>query len=305
MRYSSQASLFIATITLLTTAMPSPAQDLDSVVVRTMPLTENLYIVRGAGGSMLLLDGDGGSLLVDADCPDAGLTKKICAAIEAVGAKPVRILIDTHWHFDHVGGNEAFAKAGTLIVAQENVRKRMSAKQHIAHIEETIEASPAAALPVITYRDAMTIYWKGEEVRITHIPNAHTDGDSFVYFVKADVLHVGDTCFAGMYPFIDVNVGGSIDGMIRAAGRVLELAGEKTKIITGHGPMLAKEDMRAYRQMLITTRERVQALIDAGKTREEAVAAKPTKDLDDQYGHGGFPPDQWVAIVYDSLKGRP
>jgi len=290
---------------LLAGVAPLFAQEQREIDVRTTRLSENVYMLAGAGGNIALLAGDDGALLVDADYEHEPLSAKIAAAVGEVSDEPVRMLINTHWHFDHVGGNEFFHEAGATIAAHANVRERMSQDQDIAHIDAHPPASPPAALPTITYTTEMTMHWSGEEVRIVHAPLAHTDGDSLILFRKANVLHVGDVCFAGMYPFLDVNAGGTIDGMIGAMDRALELANEKTKVIPGHGPLSTVADLREYRAMLISTRDAVRALVKQDKTCEETVAAKPTKALDDKWGGGGFGPDIWVEMVYDAMTRKP
>ncbi|HUU96512.1 MAG TPA: MBL fold metallo-hydrolase [Phycisphaerae bacterium] len=277
-----------------------PAQERPEIEVRTVQLAENVYMLAGAGGNLALSAGDHGALLVDSEY--AQLTEKVTAAVKEVCETPIRFVINTHWHFDHVGGNEAFTKAGALIVAHENVRKRMSSAQVLEPMERQVPPSPAAALPVITYADALTFHWNGDQVQVIHVEPAHTDGDSLVYFRKANVLHMGDVWFNGMYPFIDVNAGGSIDGMVKAAERGLALANDKTKIIPGHGPLSNVKELREYRDMLATVRDRVRPMVREGKSREEVIAAKPTKDLDEKWGRGGFGPDMWVGIVYDGMS---
>jgi len=268
------------------------------IKIKTIPLADNVYMLMGAGGNLGLSVGDDGALLVDSEY--APLTEKVLAAVKAVSDTPIRFVINTHWHFDHVGGNENLAQAGALIVAHENVRKRMSAEQTLGGLGRTVPPSPAKALPVITFSDALTFHWNGDEVRVIHVNPAHTDGDSFVYFPKANVLHVADVWFNNMYPFIDVNAGGSIDGMIKAADRALALANEKTKIIPGHGPLGSVVELREYRQMLVTVRDRVRTLVDQGKTRDEVIASKPTKDLDEKWAKA-FAADAWIGIVYDGM----
>lgn len=297
-------SSFVAPLLIALTAAALRAQDFSQVEIKTIPVANNVYMLKGVGGNMAVSVGDDGTLLVDADNPIPGLADKIAAAAGRLREGPIRLLINTHWHFDHVGGNEAFRKAGALIVAHENVLRRMSEKQRLGHIERDVPPSPPGALPMLTFGDELILHWNGDLVRIIHFPGAHTDGDSFVFFTKANVIHLGDTFFSGMYPFIDINAGGSIDGMIAAADKALTLVNDETKIIPGHGPLSSVDDLRAFRQMLMTSRERVQALIDAGKSRDEAVAAQPTHDLDARWGQVAFKPDQWTAIVYDSLKRR-
>jgi cyclase len=261
----------------------------------------NVYMLAAAGGNMALSVGDDGGLLVDSDY--APLTEKIVAAVKALHPAPMRYVVNTHWHFDHVGGNAGLAQAGACIVAHENVRRRMSTEQFIAHIDHRAPPSPPAALPVLTYTDAMTLHWNGDDVRVIHVPPAHTDGDSFVYFEQANALHVGDVYFAEGYPFIDVRAGGSLDGVIQAVDRALTLANDQTKIIPGHGPLSDAKQLRVYREMLATARDRVRGLVQQGKSRAEVIASKPTRDLDEKWGHGGFEPDQWVAIMYDGMVG--
>lgn len=297
-----QARRFRSALPLLLAAAlcaTAHAQDPRPIRIRTTKLAENVYMLAGAGGNLGVSVGEDGVLLIDSEY--AQLTEKVTAAIAELSDKPIRFVVNTHWHFDHVGGNESLASAGALIVAHESVRERMSSEQVLGALGRRIPPSPAAALPVITYTEAMTFHWNGDEVRVLHVDPAHTDGDSFVRFRKANVLHVADVFFNGMYPFIDVEAGGSIDGMIKAVDRALELADEDTKIIPGHGPLAGAADLRAYREMLVTARDHIRALVEQGKSRDEVIAARPTKDLDEKWGRGGFTPDMWVGIVYDGM----
>jgi glyoxylase-like metal-dependent hydrolase (beta-lactamase superfamily II) len=223
------------------------------------------------------------------------------AAVATLTSKPVRFVLNTHWHGDHTGGNKDLGESGTLIVAHENVRKRMSTDQFIEAFGMKEPAADPAALPVVTFTDAVTFHLNGDEIYAFHVAPAHTDGDSVVQFRKANVLHGGDTFFNGMYPFIDLSSGGSVNGMISAADRMLALAGEATKIIPGHGPLGTKADLKAYRDMLATSRDRVAALVKAGKTLEQVTAARPTADLDAKWGQGFIKPDPWVSILYKDL----
>ena len=164
-----------------------------------------------------------------------------------------------------------------------------------------MSALPEAALPVITFEDSVTFHWNGDELHVVHVEPAHTDGDSVIYFRKANVLHTGDVYFNGMYPFIDVSSGGSIDGMIRAIDRILELANENTKLIPGHGPLSNVGELRKYRQTLQTVAERVRVMVEEGKSKAEVIASKPTRDFDEAWGGGFLKPDQWVGIIYDGM----
>ena len=209
----------------------------------------------------------------------------------------MQFLLNTHFHFDHTGGNEAFGSGGALIVAHDNVRRRMSSQQLISFIGAKQEASPKVALPVVTVPTEVTFHINGDEVHAFHVPNAHTDGDLIVHLRKSDVVHMGDTFFNGMYPFIDGSSGGSADGVIAAADRVLAIAGDKTKIIPGHGPLASKADLQAWRTMLATATQRIKDLRRAGKSDEEIRAARPTADLDARYGGGFIKPEQFTMML--------
>jgi cyclase len=187
-------------------------------------------------------------------------------------------------------------------VAHDNVRKRMSVDHFIKDLDMKIQASPKAALPVITFTDSATFHINGEEIQAVHVPPAHTDGDSFVRFRKAKVLHLGDTFFNGFYPFFDASTGGSVEGMIAAAEKALSMCDSSTKIIPGHGPLADKKALETYLSMLRTVRDRVKKLVDAGKTAEEAIAAKPLADFDVTWGKGFLPPDQFLRLVHASLS---
>ena len=273
-------------------------QNFDQIQIQTDKLAEGVYMLTGSGGNIGVCAGEEGVLLIDSQY--AGLPDKIRAAIAAICDGPIRFLVNTHWHFDHTEGNENLAKAGVVIFAHENVRKRMSTSQSI--LGSDVPASPKAALPVVTFDQGMTFHLNGQEIELFNIAYAHTDGDVLVHFPKPDVLHMGDIYFEGMYPFIDVAAGGSIDGMIRAVDQVLAMIDEDTIIIPGHGPISNKEKLRGYRKMLSTIRERVNQHLKEGKTLEEIVAAKPTEEFDAIMGQGFMNTEMFVGIVYDSLK---
>lgn len=275
------------------------AQDAEQVRIETIPVAPGVWMLTGSGGNIGLSAGADGALLIDDEF--APLTEKIKAAVAAVSDKPIRFLINTHWHTDHTGGNENLGQAGVIIVAQDEVRKRMSVEQFIHLFDTRVPPAPAAALPVVTYTDAVTLHLNGDEIHAFHVPPAHTDGDSIVHFVKADVLHMGDVFFNGLYPFIDVESGGSIDGMIGGVERGLALAGPKTKVIPGHGPLSDRQGLLAFRDMLVGVRDRVATLIHEGKSRDEIVAAKPTAEFDAVWGKGFLSPDRFVGIVCASM----
>lgn len=275
-------------------------QDFDKVEITSEKLADGVYMLVGAGGNMGLSMGSDGAVLIDDQF--APLTDKIRAAVAAIGEGELRFVVNTHWHGDHTGGNENLGKAGAVIVAHENVRKRMSVDQVVESLGREFKASPKDALPVVSFSERATLHLNGDDLDILHVENAHTDGDAIVHWRAADVIHMGDTFFNGMYPFIDTFSGGGIDGMIAAADLVLSQSGEKTKIIPGHGPLADRAALQAFRDMLAGVRGAVAAEIRAGKTLEEIVAAKPTATWDDVWGKGFLKPDKFAEIVYDSLS---
>ena len=287
---------------IISSAIPGYAQQQnhEKVRIETIRLGDNVaMLMGGAGGNLGVSYGEDGVFVIDDQF--APLTEKITAAIAVLNDKPVRFVINTHWHLDHVGGNENFGKAGAVIVAHENVRKRMNADQFIKAFDMHIPAASDAALPVITFTQDVTFHLNGDEIHVFHVPNAHTDGDAIIHFKKANVLHTGDLYFAGTYPFIDVESGGSINGLIEALTRLLPRLDKKTKIIPGHGPLSNKAELTAYIEMLATIRDRILRLIQDGKTLEEMAAAKPTADFDDTWGKGFLSPEQFTGIVYRDL----
>jgi len=278
----------------------SAQQDFSKVEVTSEKLAEGVYMLKGAGDNIGLSVGADAAFLIDDQY--APLTPKIKAAVAALTPKPVKFVLNTHWHGDHSGGNKDFGESGTLIVAHENVRKRMSTEQFIEAFGMKTPPSEPVALPVVTFADSVTFHLNGDEIQAFHVAPAHTDGDSVVQFRKANVLHGGDTFFNGMYPFIDLSSGGSVAGMIAAADRMLALANDATKIIPGHGPLATKADLKAYRDMLSTARDRVAALVKEGKPLEQVTAAKPLADLDAKWGQGFLKADPFVSILYKDLS---
>lgn len=276
--------------------------DFEKVQIATEKVAEGVYMLRGAGGNIGVSAGADGIFLVDDEY--APLTPKVEAAIAAISDKPVRFLLNTHWHPDHTGGNENFGKAGVLIVAHDDVRKRMSVEQFIEAFGMKAPPSPKAALPVVTFNDAVTFHVNGDEIHAFHVPPAHTDGDSIVHFRKANVVHMGDLYFNGMYPFIDLGTGGSVEGMIRAADRALSFSDANTRIIPGHGPVSGRGELAAFRDMLAMVRDRIKSMAAAGKNLEQVVAARPTRDFDEKWGKGFLKPETFIEIVYTDFKNR-
>ena len=272
-------------------------QDMSQVEIETVQLETDLFMLMGQGGNIgLSVGGDGAFLIDDQFAP---LTDKILAAVAEVTDQPVRWVLNTHWHGDHTGGNENLGAAGAMIVAHENVYRRMNPAE-FADVVGRSDQAPRAALPVVTFADGVSFHWNGRHIGVTHVGEAHTDGDVIVHFPRANIFHMGDTFFRGRYPFIDVDSGGGVDGVIAAANLVLERASEGTRIIPGHGDLAAPEHLRAYRDMLETVRMRVASLVANGRTEDQVVAAAPTSDLDDVWGDN---PERFVRAVYKSLSG--
>ncbi len=285
----------------------SEAQDFSKVQIQTEHVTGNISVLTGGGGNVGVSTGNDGVLLIDASY--APLADRIRAAVAALSGKPVRFVVNTHWHQDHTGGDDAFARAGAVIVAQENVRKRVGTAQYNEFFKRTTPPLPGSALPMVTFSRDITFHLNGDEIAVFHINPAHTDGDAVVQFRKSNVIHTGDLYFNGMYPFIDVSAGGSIDGMIAASDRLLRLCDGKTKVIPGHGPLSDREGLAAYRAMLAAIRDRVVDGIRAGKTLDEIVASRPTQAFDPVWGKGFMKPDLFVKIVHAGLmkkmSGKP
>jgi len=277
-------------------------QDFSRVNVTVVPVAPGVYMLQGAGGNIGLSVGRDDAFVIDDQY--APLTPKIRAAIATVTQKPVRFVMNTHWHGDHTGGNESMASSGSIIVAHDNVRKRMSAQQFLAAFRDTVPASPAGALPVITFSDTISFFVNGDTLRASHVRNAHTDGDAIIVFRAANVVHMGDVFFRDNYPFIDASSGGSLVGVIDAVNGVLTTINADTKIIPGHGALATRADLARYRDMLVEVRRRLARLAARRMTVEQVVAAKPLADLDAVWGKGFMKPEQFVTIAYTSLRPR-
>lgn len=292
--------LNVAALVIANLAAPVWAQqDFSTVEIETIPVADGVYMLVGSGGNIGLSVGEDGAFVIDDQF--APLSEKIMAAIAAVTDADVKFLVNTHFHGDHVGGNEAFGAAGAVIIAHENVRARMSTDQFREIFNQPIPASPVGALPILTFSDEMTFHWNGDTIRAIHVAPAHTDGDTILYFQNANVIHMGDTFFNGFYPFIDVSSDGDIDGIIAAGYRALTIANEDTAIIPGHGPLSDAAGLAAWLEMLKVTRVNMQSLIDQGLSEDEAVAARPTAESDEQYGGGFMNPENYNRLLYQSL----
>jgi cyclase len=286
---------------LATLALAAPAsaqQDMSKVEMKAQQLASGVAVLFGAGGNIGVSYGEDGTILIDDQF--APLTEKIQKAVTDLGAQPVKFLINTHWHGDHSGGNENMGKAGAIIMAHDNVRVRMASDQLTAF--GAVKASPKAALPVVTYADGLKLHLNGEEVRVIHVPAAHTDGDSFIHWTKSNVIHMGDLFMLGIsFPFVDTGSGGDVRGFVTAADKVLAIANDQTKIIPGHGAMATKADLQNHRNMIAGVIAKVEAGIKAGKTLDQIKASRPA----DGYGikaDGFITADAFVETVYKNLK---
>jgi glyoxylase-like metal-dependent hydrolase (beta-lactamase superfamily II) len=294
-------TLFLASALLAATAAQAQQQrpDFSKVEIKTIQLADNFYALEGQGGTISVLTGPDGVLLVDSQF--APLTEKLVAAIAAVSDKPIRFLVNTHVHGDHVGGNENFAKLGAVIFARQQLRERL---QHPLPAADGTPGKPAApdALPVVTYDDPVTIHLDGENVRLLPIRAAHTDGDTLVSFPEHDILAVGDYFRSVGYPIVDLNNGGSLNGLLEALRVTIERAGPNTKIIPGHGPIVGRDAVIAQRDLLISYRDKVSVLVGQNKTLEEVLAAKITAATDAQVPQSEQTAERFVKWLYAELK---
>ena len=288
----------IALFLMVTCWVSAPVAD-DAVPIKTVSVTENIAMLMGRGGNVAVSSGADGVFVIDDQY--AAQYEVIKAAIAAISPDPVKFLINTHWHSDHAGSNELMSQAGAIIVAHENVRQRLSSDQLIEFFKAERPASPAAALPVVTFSDDLTFHLNGDEVHVFHVRNAHTDGDAVVHFRTANVIHTGDVFFHQLYPFIDASSGGSIGGMITAAERILAIADDATRIIPGHGTLTNKQGLADFRDMLKTTYNAIATLMVANNDVEQIVAAQPTAAFDAQWGNGFLKPEVFVRMMVDSI----
>ena len=289
----------IAVLALTCSFSALRAQNIDfaAIELQTVKVADGLYVLMGgaAQGNIAVSVGSDGIFMVDTMY--GPMHQKILDALARIGRQPIRFVVNTHLHGDHTGGNDAMAKLGAVIISHENMRKRMAAPQN--------NAPPAAALPIVTYSESLTLHFNGEEIDIYHPEPAHTDGDSIIYFRHANVMHVGDVPSSLRYPNIGVNDGGSVDGMMAAARQVMKIANPDTKIIPGHlGPIVGFKEIQQQLDMFAAVRDRVLNAIRAGKTVEQVVASKPTADFDQGRMGGAIMPDRFVTLVYTDLSRK-
>ena len=267
--------------------------------IQSQKLTDSITMLSGPGGNVVVLNGADGKLMGDTFVQPAW--PHLQEALGAIGTAPIKTAIDTHWHFDHADNNASVRAVGATLIAHTNTKKRMSEMHTLAVLNLTFPPSPANALPQQTFDQTHKITTNGETVSLVHIPPAHTDSDIYIHFEKGNVLQTGDVFFNGIYPYIDDGTGGSVSGMIAGAAKLIAVADNNTKVVPGHGALGTKADLVKFREMLMTVRERLQKLKSAGKTVEEAVAAKPLADLDGAWGKGLFNSDTFIQIAYPAL----
>lgn len=271
--------------------------EMGRIPIEKLRLADNITMLSGPGGNVVILYGADGKIVVDSFVqPAFPAVKRI---LDSMGSSPIKLLIDTHWHFDHTDNNANFHRAGATILAHENTKKRLSETHDVLGLHLT--PSPQAALPTETFKTTHKLSANGESLELAYFPPAHTDSDIYVHYTRANVLHMGDIFFNGMYPFIDWGTGGNIDGTIAGAELGMKLADSRTKIVPGHGPLGDRAALTTYRNVLLTIRDRVKKLKTSGKSLKEVMAAKPTAEYDATWGRGFVTPDTFVGYVYNTL----
>jgi len=286
----SPLALLAAQAALAQGQAPAAQPDFSAVQIKVHQVGGNFYYLEGQGGNVGVLVGDDGVLMIDDQF--APLTEKLVAAVRTISKKPIKMLVNTHVHGDHVGGNENIGKMGVEIIAQDNVRARMIKGVNGA------PPAPAVALPVVTYGDGIALHFNGEDLEVGKLPPAHTDGDSYIRLTKADIIHVGDVFRTVGYPIVDGGNGGTVKGTLAALDKILEMAGPNTKILPGHGTVSTRDDIAAFRDMVAGLQTKIGAMIKQGMTLEQVIAAKPTADLDAKLG----PSERFLTLFYNALK---
>jgi glyoxylase-like metal-dependent hydrolase (beta-lactamase superfamily II) len=274
----------------------SQAQAQDEPVLTVQKLSETVSVLFGQGGNIGVSAGPDGVFIIDDQYE--GFGEMIKAAVAGISERPINYVLNTHWHFDHAGSNEYFGRNGSVIIGHDNVRKMMVSGAFIRVVDVDIPPAPAEALPAITFDDSLSLHLNGEEVYMFHVTPAHTDGDGIVWFKDSNIIHMGDTFLNGIYPLVDIDAAGSIDGMITTADTVMAFINDETQIIPGHGPIGTKADLKAYRDMCITVRDRIVEMKGRGMSLEEVLSSEFTKDLDGRWNTWG---DDWKKTSFRSV----
>jgi len=292
--------LLVPIVLLLFVVSVQAQTDFSKVEIKVTKVAGNVYMLEGSGGNIGVSVGDDGILIVDDQF--APLADKIRAALKGIADKKLRFILNTHWHGDHTGGNVAFGPEAPVI-AHDNVRKRMAVEQKSEFFKRTTPASPKEALPVITFDQNLTVWFNGEEIRVIHFPHGHTDGDAVIFFTQSNVVHLGDDFFAGRFPFVDLESGGSVEGLTKNVGEIITKIPPGAKLIPGHGPLSTIEDLMNYHNMLVTTSDIVRQKIAAGKTLDQ-IKTEGLPDTWKSWGTGFIKTDLWLEIVYRSLTAK-
>ncbi len=287
-------SLISLSLMLISTSLVANNQ-----VIKAVAITENIHMLMGQGGNVGVFIGRDGTFLIDDQF--APMTEEIISKIKSLGGGVPKFLLNTHYHSDHSGGNENLGEQGTLIFSHDNVRERLRSGSFLREFNIKLKASEGKGLPVVTFSENMSFHINGDVVRAIHTPHAHSDGDSFIHFEKQNVIHAGDLFFNGFFPFIDVDHGGSLKGMINGVNQMLLLTNNSTTIIPGHGQKSNKTELIAYRDMLQLSLNRLKALREQGLSLEEIIAAKPLKDLDNKWGKSMFTADKWIEQIFAGI----
>ncbi len=291
---------FFLTVVLLFAVSAQAQTDFSKVEVKATKVAGNVYMLQGAGGNIGVSVGDDGILIVDDQF--APLADKIRAALKGLADKKLRFILNTHWHGDHTGSNAVFGPEATII-AHDNVRKRLSTEQRSTVFNRTTPPSPKEALPVITFNNSLTVHFNGEEIRAIHFPQGHTDGDSVIFFTSSNVVHLGDDFFAGSFPFVDLESGGTVEGLTKNIGEIIAKIPADAKLIPGHGPISTVDDLKSYHRMLQQTSEVVQQKITAGKTLDQIKTEGLPAEWE-SWGKGFIKTDRWLETIYKSLTAK-
>jgi glyoxylase-like metal-dependent hydrolase (beta-lactamase superfamily II) len=292
----------VAWIVLLLATTASAAETTAPATIEAQALRGGLHVLKGAGANVVAWTGSDGLLVVDTG--NVASAPQLFEALAKVSPGPVRLVVNTHWHPDHVGGNAALRRAGAEIIAHDDTRARMTSRQLMSPYEVEVPAAPRDALPIVTFDDTLSLHLNGTRVLLVHVPAAHSDGDLVVWWESANVVHLGDAYYAGEYPAIDVANGGSLAGTVAAIETTLSRTDARTVIVPGHGPVSNRGELMAYRDMLVAVGKRVRELVEQGNSMDEVLAARPTEAFDERYGQAGIGAERFVRLLYADLTAR-
>src|SRR5919112_4790588 len=300
MSYFAIGLLLLLLLTLTTIIVNDVNAQDENVTINTTKLTDSIYMLKGSGGNIIVSIGQDGVFMVDDQF--APLTEKIKDAISKITDKPIKFVINTHWHPDHTGGNENLGEAGVLIVSHDNVKKRLSIEQFSDFFKRSVPPLSEKGLPIITFSDNMSIHQNDDEINIIHMDNGHTDGDSIVHFTNNNVIHVGDDFSDKAYPFIDISSGGTVDGLISSLKTISSLINDKTQVVSGHTGISNKTKVNEYANMVTDVRNQISQMITEGKSLEDIISLQPTSEYDERYyDYTNIKPKDFVTLVYQSL----